>query len=245
MRRILILALLFVFAGLSVGADSIHTPKGFIGRLWNGTLALYGQKGKATHFLCTAEPIAKTKGGYLLLSAGHCVQETPADIKFFVADEISGEMTPVTVVKAHDGVDGNDEIDFATFDLKTTKQYPVFELGTDRDLRVGDKVINPHFALGLGKQISYGIISSTTIVKSEECHENGCLGNFLVQDYAGAGASGSAVLSAKTHKVIGIMVFEFGAQVGFAVEPIDRFQAFLDAPVQAPPVEDADVSETK
>lgn len=244
MKRTLVLALLLL-TGLSVGADSIRAPKGFIGQLWNGTLALYGQKGKSTHFLCTAEPIAKIKGGYRLLSAGHCVQELPANIKFFVANEISGEMFPVTVVKAHDGINSDDEIDFATFDFMTTKHYPVFELGTDRDLRVGDKVINPHFALGLGKQISYGIISSATLVKSDECMENGCLGNFLVQDYAGAGASGSAVLSAKTHKVIGILVFEFGAQVGFAVEPISRFQTFLDAPVQAHPVEDQDVSETK
>lgn len=223
MKRGLSLLLIFVLAFAASAATSIQPPKGFYGKLWKGTLALYGTRHDKTHFLCTAEPIAKIQGGYRLLTAGHCVQEIPADIQFFVANEISGDLTPVTLVKAYDG----DTMDFALFDLKTTKHYPVFQLGTEDGMHVGDETVNPHFALGIGKQITTGIISSMTIKKSEECDQDGCLGNFMVQDYAGPGASGSAIFSAKTHRIIGLLVFEFGANVGFAVEPISRFADFM------------------
>src|SRR5579864_9364484 len=90
----LLLALALLFP-VSVG--SIQSPKGFVGKLWNSTFALYGTKGSVTHFICTAEPIEKTADGYRLLSAGHCVQSTPADLEFSVAEEIGGVRTPVKI----------------------------------------------------------------------------------------------------------------------------------------------------
>jgi len=230
MKRILVLALALVLA-LPIGAGAINPPKGFEGQLWNNTLALYGTKGDVTKFLCTAEPIQKIDGGYRLLSAGHCVQLEPVDLVYSVADEIGGPRTPVTVIKAYDG----DGFDFSIFDMKTTKTYQPFELGDENDLTIGDETINPNFALGLGKQLSRGIVSSMPMGNTQECDDGSCVGKFLVQQYAGPGSSGSAVLSAKTHKVVGLLVYQFGSDVGFAIEPISMFAKFMAGPGQPHP----------
>lgn len=238
MKKFLALALTLVLA-LGACADSIKPPAGWAGDLWASTFALYGAKGSVHHFLCTAEPIAKIDGGYRLLTAGHCVQDTPADLQFSVAEEIGGARAPITLVKAFLSAD----LDFALFDLKTTKNYKVFALGDEKDLSIGDETINPNFADGLGKQLSFGTVSSMLLATSEDCPADGCNGNFMVQEYAGPGASGSAVLSAKTHKVVGILVFELEqGQVGFAVEPISLFAKFLAGLNQPHP---ADTDEDK
>jgi trypsin-like peptidase len=227
------LALLVVLALLfPLNLGSVQSPKGFAGKLWASTFALYGTKNERTHFLCTAEPIEKTANGYRLLTAGHCVQEVSADVKFSVAEEIGGTQTPITLVKAYLGAN----IDFALFDLQTTKTYSVFVLGDESKTRVGDKTINPNFSLGIGKQLSLGKISSLSTVSSDACAVGECAGDIIVQEYAGAGASGSAVLSAKTHKVIGLLVWEFEkGQVGFGVEPISFFAKFMAGPNQPHP----------
>lgn len=231
MKRTLALILLFLFGSFFVGANTIRPPKGLVNKVWNSTLALYGTLGSVTHFDCTAEVIAKSRDGYTLLTAGHCVQEVPFGLKFSVADEIGGGLSPVTLVKAYEGT-GTDPVDFALFNLKTTKHYEVLALGPDDILHVGDLTINVHFAEGLGKQLSYGQISSQPLVKSDDCVENGCIQNYLVQEYAGPGASGSAVISAKTHRIIGILVEQTSASLGLAIEPISRLSRFKAGPNQ-------------
>ena len=237
MKRLLVVALILVLAGISLGATStrvpqaIRAPQGFAGTLFSGTLALYVTQGTHTRFICTAEPFEKILGGYRLISAGHCVQLVPADVKFFVADEISGPLTPVTMIKAHLG----DGMDFSEFELSTSRTYPIFELGDERDSRVGDAVINSNFAAGVVKQLSFGTISSGTIPLSPKCEIDDCAGDFLVQLYGAGGSSGSAVVSERTHKVIGLVVIGFGSQIGFAVEPISKFSQFLAQPSQPHP----------
>jgi hypothetical protein len=234
MKRFLTLALIFVLAAASFGATSIQAPKGFAGTLYRGTLALYAIQGDRTRFLCTTEPFEKIAGGYHLISAGHCVQLVPADVKFFVADDIGGPLTPVTMLKAHLG----DDLDFSEFELKTARAYPIFELGDERDMRVGDAVINPNFAGGVVKQLGFGTISSGTIPVSPKCEVDDCAGYFLVQIYGMGGSSGSAVISDKTHKVIGLVVMGFGAPIGFGVEPISKFARFLAEPSQPHPTDE-------
>lgn len=224
---LLVLALLFPS---TVG--SIQSPKGFAGKLWASTFALYGTKNDISHFLCTAEPIEKTATGYRLLTAGHCVQNVPADVKFSVAEEIGAPLSPITLVKVYLG--GN--IDFSLFDFPTTKQYTVFALGDESTLRVGDQTINPNFALGVGKQLSLGTVASMPIVVSKECADGECAGDFIVQEYSGPGASGSAVFSVKTQKIVGLLVWEFDkGQAGFGVEPISFFTKFMAGPNQPHP----------
>lgn len=227
MKRVAALLLLFVLCS-TVKAASIVGPKGFDGKLWSSVQALYVTDGERM-LVCTAQPFEKIEGGYRLISAGHCVIP---DAKYFVAADPAGEKTEVTLIKYRFDAD----YDFSLLELKTTVDIPVTPLGLDNDLRVGDAVIDPNYTLGLGKQLSTGKISSSILLQSHHCDDT-CIGSFLVQlTGGGPGASGSAVISVRTHKIIGLLVQEFeGENAGFVVEPVSRLRAFLAGPGQDPP----------
>lgn len=233
MRRFIGVVLILIFLSFTVGATPIRKPRGFNGQMYDGTLALYAEIHGSTRFVCTAEPFERIFGGYHLMSAGHCVQKIPDGVRFFVSDEIGGDTTPVTVMKAYDG----DGLDFSEFELKTAKKYPVFVLGDESGSRVGDMIVNPNFAEGLGKQLSLGTISSRPLVESEACPAGSCAGSFLIQTYGGSGASGSAVFSIKTHKIIGVVDWQYDDPIGFGVIPISKFFEFLVRPGQPHPAE--------
>ena len=214
-----------------------RAPRGFAGKLYASTLALYGTKSGVTKFLCTAEPFERISGGYHLMSAGHCVQMVPADVQFSVADNIGGKRTPVTVLKAYMG----EGIDFSEFELKTKEQYSIFVLGNEHASHVGDQTINVNFSVGIAKQISYGHIASASIPASDACTGGtiDCTGDFMVQEFDAGGASGSAVVSEKTHQVIGLVTWGVsGETVGAGVEPISAFAAFLAGPTQPHPADE-------
>lgn len=221
------LMLAALFFSVAVHPDTIHSPKGFVGKLWNGTFALYSMEGNDAEFICTAEAIAKSRDGYTLLSAGHCVAEGGS---FGVSEEVGTPVMPVTVTQAYLG---SKNVDFSLLNFKTTKQYPIMSIGTDDDLRIGEPVLGVHFALGLGKQLSYGHIATKGLHPSVRCRAiDPCVDDFLVQDFAAPGASGSAVVSERSHKVIGILVAEFDGPVGFAIEPISNLAKVAENPTQ-------------
>jgi hypothetical protein len=228
MKTLFTLILTLVFATTAL-AGPIKPPRGYDGQLYKGTFELYATLGQITHADCTATPFERIPGGYLLITAGHCVKLAPAGVMFSVAEDINGVLRPVTLLRAV--YEGN--IDFSEFEFKTDKKYPIVTLGDEYGSRVGDHVVNPNIAMALGKQISHGVISSEQLQRSTPC-PMGCFDNFLVQMYDGRGASGSVVISEKTREVIGIVVYEFGSPVGFSVEPISRFYRFLQTPVIAP-----------
>ncbi len=236
MKSIIVFLLCLVLS-FSLGAGSIKPPKKFEGKLWASTLALYFINEDGANFDCTIQPYEKIAGGYRLLTAGHCVQLVPADVRFAVADDINGALAPVTLIKAYYG----DNLDFATFEFKTTKFYAVTSLGDEHTASVGDLVISPNFGYGLGKQISEGRISSSSLPSTEACDATNCAGSFLVQMFGAAGASGAAVISATTHKMIGLTVGEWHGNVGMGVQPISSFKTFLAAPVQPHPTPSAEV----
>ncbi len=228
MKKFLLVTLAAILLSLPVSSN-IGEPKGFLGKAYSNTLALYGSLYGKNHFDCTAEIYEKIPTGYHLITAGHCVQDIPAAVTFSVADEINGPLTPVKLIKARE--EGN--MDFAEFELDTNKVYPVIPLGDESTLRVGDEVINPSFAAGLGKQISIGKISSQYLTPTRDCPES-CKDQFLVQTFSAPGASGSAIISKKTHKIVGIMVAELDQEnVGMVVEPISLYAKFLSMPTQA------------
>lgn len=234
MKKLLAVVLALALS-VSTFAGVIGAPRGYAGKLFAGTFALYGTFGNKT-VVCTATPYAHDKSVYQLITAGHCVQQVPSTAKFYVAEEIGGVRTPVTLVKAR--YEGN--MDFAQFTLETTKKYPIVSLGDEHSSHVGDKILNPNFALGLTKQLSHGLISSEMVQKNFECGD-ACEGDFLVQMYGGSGSSGSVIVSEKSRKVIGICIAEATrGNVGLFIEPISRFYEFLSLPGQAHPQDEAE-----
>jgi hypothetical protein len=222
-------ALLAVVLALStIGASTfelpvrqIGAPSGFAGKVYDATFALYHRNPKGDDtFICTATAFEKIPGGYNLLSAGHCVDGTPAEDIFTVSDDLGHPAVPVRVVKARREANGED---FAVFELKTAGKYSVIPLGDERDTRVGDETLNVNFALALGKQFTRGMVASAGIYKFPKY--------FLVDEYGNHGASGSAVVSAKTHRIIGVTIGMTGeAGVGLFIERISTFPEFLLAP---------------
>ena len=230
MKRFLVVLLLLV----ALSTSAVRAPKGYAGRLYAGTLALYFTQKDVSRFICTTEPFEKITGGYHLVSAGHCVQGVPPGGVFSVADFIGGPLTPVKMMKAYRG----DGLDFSEFELKTKRDYPVFVLGDEKDARIGDPTINPNFAAGLGKQLSLGWVASSILGSSSRCFSaDDCMGDFIVQTFDAPGASGSAIVDARTHTVIGILVWQFDDALGFGVKPISLFYKFLAGPGQPHPVE--------
>jgi hypothetical protein len=114
------------------------------------------------------------------------------------------------------------------FELKTTKQYTVIPLEQDPVETIEDGIISVNFSEVQAKSVSPGQISSGTMGGVKDCAI--CKDNFMVQLYASAGASGSAVVSEKTHKIIGVIVGGQDANIGAIVEPISRFAAFQTMP---------------
>ena len=231
MKRATAGLLIFLLAAISLGANSIKPPNGLAGKLWASTFALYGTKDGQSKFLCSAELIGKSNDGYVVLSAGHCVQESPANLQFSLAENISAPLMAITLTKAFDGPG----IDFAIFDFPTKAVYPVMGMDDESALSVGDILINPNFARGFGKQLSFGTVGSAELPLSPRCTVDDCAGVFIAQIYGSNGSSGSAVVSAKTHKIVGIVIYGFDDTVGFGVEPISRIHQFMIGPNQQHP----------
>jgi len=204
--------------------------------LYKATFALYGTQTwgnkSETRFLCTATIYQKTPDGYLLLSAGHCVKgkSLPKNLTFSVAEDESQTRFSVTVVKSI--LDRSTNMDFTVFEWKTAREYPVFNLDIPMNAAVGDDVIIVHFSSELGKQLSDGKIASQ-IFTDESSWCDICRDNFYItMTNMGPGSSGSAVVSKKTGKIVGITVGT--ADSTMIIEPISRFSVFVVTPEKNP-----------
>jgi Trypsin-like peptidase domain len=225
-----VLALILSFP-LAAKGSVIQAPKGFNGDVFKATMLLEGiYKGQVQDF-CTVTAYEAIPGGYHLIGAGHCVAKS-SGFTYAVADDVSGDSTPVTVVKS----EFDKKFDFAIFELKTDKAYPVIPLGTLDGVSIGDDVIDVNFSLTAAKQLSLGKVSAAELLFDGITVP----GYFIAQFFGSEGASGSAVISAVTHKIIGIVTLQFGddneaqIDIGMGVESIDNFQEFLRAPVVQP-----------
>jgi Trypsin-like peptidase domain len=234
MKKFLIALLLTLILALpvSVPAVSPQNPKGFEGKAYDATMALYATTGDKTEFVCTIWNYKQMDGGYDLISAGHCVGDVHGD-SYSVSDTLGSPRTPVTLVKWLDAAG----YDFSLWELKTTKKYPTLDLGSLADACIGDEVINPNFALGLTKFLSLGRISGPVV----PADDSDSVSVYPVEVDGAGGSSGSPIIDKRTHKVIGILIYsppfdpipgQLGvpvpARVGTGVEPIDNFNEFLN-----------------
>lgn len=233
------IALMILILALLLGSSTpagVQEAKGFNKTALDSTFVLYGRmidpqtkKVIAEPFVCSAFAYERDATGYLLLSAGHCIDGTPVSATFTVSENLATEKFPVTIVSARYAGDAGDSAeDYTVFHLTTSKEYPVLALGDESDESVGNETLNPNFAFGITKHLTHGVIVSQEIDHPVDCP---CRGTFLVHEFAGAGASGSPVISMATHKVIGILV---GSVItdGFTVEPISLVKHAMTEPDQ-------------
>ena len=204
MKRLaaVVLALVLTFA-VPASAKNISEPKGFDSEVYHASFALSvtseeGQIEKP-RFLCTVTAYKKVKGGYLLIGAGHCTsanEALPSDMKYFVSEDINSKSAPVQLLKA----ERTEEYDYAIYFFPTKNKYPTISLGDERDLGIGDVTVDANFSLGVTKMVSPGV------VVSQESTGQLPKGYFLVQQFVSHGASGSVVVSEKTHKIVGLVI---------------------------------------
>lgn len=202
MRKLLsLVAALLLSVSVSAG---IKPLSGFDKKVYDGSLALYASsklEGRTDKFICTAQVVAKVKGGYELLSAGHCTPsnqngELPPDLTYKVADELGGPLYPVTLVAAYN----KEPVDWALYYFKTDREYPVIELGDENDIALNSPTIDVNFSLGIAKEVSLGVVSSYVQTQGP------MKGFYEVTEFDSHGASGSAVVSEKTKKIIGVVI---------------------------------------
>ena len=220
MKKFLVAVLAFVLSTAPVFAtgSSIALPKGFHGKVYNGALALYASSQEADvqdRFICTVQVIAKVKGGYELLGAGHCTpantEDLPSDMTFSVATDLNGALMPVKLVKAK----MEEPVDYAIYYLPTNKKLPVIPLGDEHQMKIDDKTIDVNYSLALAKEVSLGVVSRQ--VQTDGPME----GFFEVTEFDSHGASGSSVVSQRTKSVIGIVIAGVdGTTTPTWVEPI-------------------------
>ena len=248
MRRILSLAaavVLFAAGVLSSELRSVKRPHGFDNEVYSASMALYGTLPahmdgvmpipEQTHFLCTVTSYEKVDGGYMLIGAGHCTgqansEELPEDLKYSVSDNIGTKKTPVVLLQAvmSKKMDGNkDYLDYAVYYMPTNRSFPVIPLGDENDVEIGSNTVDVNFSLGekLTKELSKGYVSS------EVAKEPSLMaGMMLVTQFDSHGASGSAIVSEKTHKIIGLVIAGYdGTTTPTIAIPMSKIKALVQA----------------
>ena len=231
-RRGLITLLISGLLTFTTNAQAgIKQPRnGFDRKFEKATFALYIDEGDGTHFTCTATAYQKIKGGYLLLSAGHCIDNRDTS-NFFVKTDVDDTLPamPVTVIKY--GFDSG--ADFSILELDTKLSFPTIQLGSEDELAINDGIENVSFALGIAKQFNNGWVASEVLKNNDVSKQSDKLlvAHFLVDVDGAGGSSGSAIVSKRTHHIDGILTTGWeGAVIGMGIEPISRFYAFRANP---------------
>ena len=235
-----VLALILTLATLSFGKN-IGEPKGFDNKVFHASLAMYATSVIAEitepKFICSVTAYKKVDKGYLVIGAGHCTSdnpELPPDMQYYAAEDIGKPVMPMQLIMAEMGTtESGIYYDYALYFLPShyamskgsgDARLTVIPLGDERELSIGDKTVDVNFSLGVAKMVSPGIIMS-----QETPSQQLPRGFFLVQQFDSHGASGSAVVSEKTHKIIGLVIAGWdGATMPSAIEAISHIDERLE-----------------
>lgn len=206
----------------------------FAQKLSDSVVLLYQQdQSGGMQMLCTATAYRKVDAGYRFVSASHCVDgKTETDqksAKYFVTLDSEGAKTfiPATLVESGDKIKGDD---FSIFLVKSDKELAVVPLGDDKKLSLGSPVVSIAAPLGLGKQYFQGYVSEQKIDRPPlDAGEVKWHDAMLIDIGSGPGSSGSAIVSADQHEIIGFLVGGTQANIGAIVIPVSQFKAFETA----------------
>jgi len=215
---------------------------------YDASLALYGNLGDESHFLCSATVVArraalqggdepKGRNDYLLLTAGHCIgganPELPEDLNYFVRRDIIAEegsekaagSIPAFVYRA----EFSEKYDFAVLYINTNEEFLVIDIDSSGKLpEIEQEIYSVNFTEGLVKQVAVGKVASGSIPGVHPELQD----RFMVHIFGGHGASGAAVISEKTHRIVGIVEFEVqGEAAGIGCESMLKLKEWLATPI--------------
>jgi hypothetical protein len=156
------------------------------------------------NFTCTATIIYANPdlGEYMAITAGHCFDWKELD-NYYVSDGINEK--PVMHKAIVQKFENDERYDYAVLTFRSLRPHPAIELEVmDADgPALGTKVININYSLGIVQQVMHGEVNSAIIQSTEGGECAMCRGRYLVSIGIGPGASGSAVVDADTHKIVG------------------------------------------
>jgi Trypsin-like peptidase domain len=184
---------------------------GFFGSEW-----VWGCEFKS-RFTCTATVIdSDGRGGYVGLTDGHCFQ-WEHEKEYYVSETIADK--PVVRHIVLQKFENDDRYDFAIFTFHSHNVYPTIEVDFDGATpKVGTKITNVNYSLGLVKQFTNGEVVSD-IISEPIPRMKDLKGRFLVSIGLGPGASGSAIVG-ENGKIVGLVEMVFpGTQMPTAAMP--------------------------
>lgn len=235
MKRVIaaLIALSISFTPLSIAAQTETLAQ----KAKNAVGILYSQEFNGGMTMrCTMTAFEKTKDGYLFASAAHCIgadnqsKERSAahkDIPFYMTFDEAGNKTFYPAEPKAVGYQSRGD-DFAIFEVKTDKTWPIIPIGTEKDEEEGNAIINVASPLGLGKQVFKGTISSLNLDRPIIQGDINWRGSIGLQIAAEGGSSGSAIISEKQEKIVAFLVGTAGGSTVIAI-PATKFTAFKKA----------------
>lgn len=193
------------------------------GGFFFGTFYEWGCEFK-TRFTCTSTVIDQIgEHEYVGLTAGHCFNPK-AENQYYVADDLAEKpvVHQIRLIK----YEFSDRYDYAVFTFHSLRDYPSISLnGKDDSLpAIGTAVLNVNFGMGASKAtLEAKVVSGSLVYKDMP-------GRYLVSLGVGPGASGSPVVDAVTHKIVGLVEAGFpGTQMSAVVIPTgSRLVDFMD-----------------
>ncbi len=195
---------------------------------WLGPMKEWGCQFQR-RFTCTATVIRRlSQIEYVGLTAGHCFDWSKKD-EYFVTDKIGTKpvLHHINIIK----FENDDRYDYGIFTFSSLSEYPIIEADTERLFpSVGSSVLNVNYSFGLVKQTTEGKVVSEKITDPAIRQMGDLKGRYLVDIGIGPGASGSAVVDAESHKIVGIVEAIFpGTQMPAIVMPLGQnFKDFTE-----------------
>lgn len=179
-----------------------------------------------SRFTCTATVVARpSENEYIGLSAGHCI-DWDKERNYYVSETVDDApvLHSIQIVKA----ENDNRYDFVVFRFRSVRELPVIDLNKPDAGQppVGTAILNTNFALGIGKEHLEGKVVSEQLSETR----TGVKKRFLVSIGIGPGASGSPIIDAQTHELVGLVEAIFpGTQMATVVIPTGRQLAdFMD-----------------
>lgn len=224
-----------LIAVLTLSAPVLAQPPTLAEKATKAVALLYAQDEKGGMVMrCTATAFDKTRKGYKLISAAHCIgsddtnKERSAkskNIPFFVTfDETQAvkKFHPARVEWVGYQHHGHD---FAVFFVETEETWEIIPLGDEKKLKADAAILNVASPLGLGIQVIRGTISSVYLDRPVIQGDINWRGSMLLSiPTVGGGSSGSAVISTEQEAIVGFLVGTIGGNNITAI-PVSAFKA--------------------
>lgn len=237
---VLLICILF-FLGTAEGQTVTSVlpigPDQYTEQVYRATGLLYAQDERgAMNMRCTVTAIEKEPGGYVFVTAAHCVGDDdeekervkPEKVFFFITTDGAGSKEFMKAELIGAGYQHESD-DFALLRVHTDAVLPLVAIGDDVTDHIGQPILNVASPAGLGKQTFKGIVSSPRLDRPVVSGDINWTGAMMVQ-MAGVtgGSSGSAIICMNQRAICGFLVGTIQGSETIAI-PVSKFKAFRKA----------------